>query len=110
MSGLEGLPDSRTSLVGRDDEGHEVWLIRSIAGKLYRCPGCHAEVEIGTEHVVVHYVRRLGGTDHHHWHRACAEGMLIPELLGLRRVKASESSQGRIVERGRQRPKRRKRV
>ena len=41
MSSFEGLPDTRTSLRGLTDEGHEAWLIRSIAGKLYRCPGCH---------------------------------------------------------------------
>jgi hypothetical protein len=55
------LPDSRHSLRGLDSEGNEAWLIRGIAGKLYRCPGCHGEIEIGDEHVIVHYVRRAGG-------------------------------------------------
>jgi hypothetical protein len=98
---FEGLPDKRTSLVGLTDEGDEAWLIRGIAGKLYRCPGCHGEVDIGTDHVIVHYVRRLGGTDHHHWHRRCAEEVLLGELRSVRRVNASSSSQGRIAERGR---------
>ena len=80
MSELEGLPDTRTSLRGLTEEGHEAWLVRGIAGKLYRCPGCHGEIPIGTEHVVVHYVRRAGGSDHHHWHRPCAEQLLVPEL------------------------------
>ena len=57
------LPDSRHSVRGLDSEGNEAWLIRGIASKLYRCPGCHGEVEIGDEHVIVHYVRRAGGTD-----------------------------------------------
>ena len=73
MSELEGMPDTRTSLHGLTEEGHEAWLIRGIAGKLYRCPGCHGEIPIGAEHVVVHYLRRAGGSDHHHWHRRCAE-------------------------------------
>lgn len=98
---FEGLPDRRTSLVGHTDEGDEAWLIRGISGKLYRCPGCHDAIEIGADHVIVHYVRRLGGSDHHHWHRRCAEEILVNGLRGLRRVSAGESSQDRIAERGR---------
>ncbi len=109
MSRFEGLPDTRTSLRGLTDEGHEAWLIRSIAGKLYRCPGCHGEIAIGTDHVVVHYVRRAGGSDHHHWHRPCADAMLVPELRGLKPVPAGESSQGRLVARGRRPAGRRRR-
>lgn len=101
MSDLAGLPDSRWSLRGRGEEGDEAWLIRSIAHKLYRCPGCHGDIEIGAEHVVVQYVLRLGGTEHHHWHRRCAEMMLLPDLTGLRRVPASESSRSKLEARGR---------
>ena len=86
MSGHAGLPSTRWSLRGLTEEGDEAWLIRGIAQKLYRCPGCHGEIEIGTEHTVVQYVRRLGGTDHHHWHRQCAEELLIPELSEIKRV------------------------
>ena len=70
----------RWSLRGLNEEGDEAWLIRGIARKLYRCPGCHGDIEVGDEHTIVQYVRRLGGTDHHHWHRRCAEELLIPEL------------------------------
>lgn len=101
MSGLDGLPSKRWSLRGLNDEGDEAWLIRSIAQKLYRCPGCHGEIEIGTEHVVVQYVLRLGGTEHHHWHRPCAESMLVPELRGVRRVPAGESGRRKLEARGR---------
>jgi hypothetical protein len=100
MSGFDGLPDTRNSLVGLTDEGDEAWLIRDVARKLYRCPGCHGDVEIGTEHVVVHYVRRAGGSDHHHWHRRCAEDLLLGELRRVRRVSAAESSRGRLEARG----------
>jgi len=97
----DGLPSIRWSLRGRTDEGDEAWLIRGISQKLYRCPGCHGEIEIGTEHTVVQFVRRLGGTDHHHWHRRCAEELLIPELSDVRRVPASESSRPKLEARGR---------
>jgi len=101
MGQFDGQPSIRWSLRGRDEEGDEVWLIRGIARKLYRCPGCHGDIEVGDEHTVVQFVRRLGGTDHHHWHRRCAEELLIPELAGLKRVPASESSQGKLQARGR---------
>ncbi|MEK6276842.1 MAG: hypothetical protein AABM29_02360 [Actinomycetota bacterium] len=102
------MPDSRFSLRGLDAEGHEAWLIRGIAAKLYRCPGCHGEVEIGAEHVIVHYVRRAGGSDHHHWHTRCVEELLLPELRNVQRVRASETSMGRLQARGRRRPGRRR--
>jgi hypothetical protein len=98
---LGGLPDARASLRGLTDEGDEVWLIRAISGKLYRCPGCHREVEIGAEHVIVHYVRRAGGSDHHHWHRECVERLVAPELRRLRRVSARDSAPGRFAAQGR---------
>jgi hypothetical protein len=94
-------PSKRWSLKGRDEEGDEAWLIRGISQKLYRCPGCHGEIEIGADHTIVQYVRRLGGTDHHHWHSRCAEEILIPQLFGLQRVPASESSRSKLEARGR---------
>jgi hypothetical protein len=98
---LGGLPDSRTSLRGLTEEGDEAWLVRAISGKLYRCPGCHAEIPIGAEHLIVHYVRRAGGSDHHHWHRECVERLVAPQLRGLRRVSARETAPGRLAARGR---------
>jgi len=105
---MSQLPDSRHSLRGLDEEGHEVWLMRGIAGKLYRCPGCHGEVEIGSEHVIAHYVRRAGGSDHHHWHSRCVSELLLPQLRGVRRVRATETSMERLQARGRRKPGRRR--
>ena len=107
-SEFDGQPSMRWSLRGLNEEGDEVWLIRGIARKLYRCPGCHSEIEVGDEHTIVQYVRRTSGTDHHHWHRQCAEEWLIPELGNLRRVPASESSQDKLEARGRTKPGRRR--
>jgi hypothetical protein len=109
MSAFEGLPDRRSSLLGLTDEQDEAWLIRSISRKLYRCPGCHGEIGIGSEHVVVHYVRRAGGGEHHHWHRRCAEDDLIPALRNLRAVDAAEAERGKLDGRSRQRPGKRRR-
>ncbi len=101
MQGFEGLPDTRTSLMGSTDGGDEAWLIRSIAQKLYRCPGCHGEIPIGTDHVVVQYVRRMGGTEHHHWHRRCAEEILVGQLFSVRTVSADQAQRGKLESRGR---------
>jgi hypothetical protein len=114
MSSLDGLPNRRWSLQGYTWDGDEAWLIRSISQKLYHCPGCHYEIEIGSEHVVVQYLARLGGSEHHHWHRRCAEEILFHELTKLRRVPASESARDKLESRGlkpagRRRPPRRRR-
>jgi hypothetical protein len=102
-------PSVRWSLRGLNEEGDEVWLIRGIARKLYHCPGCHGDIDVGSEHTVVQNVRRLGGADHHHWHRQCAEEILIPELGNLKRVPANESSQSKLEARGRVKSGRRRR-
>jgi hypothetical protein len=91
------------------EDGDEAWLARGISQKLYRCPGCHGEVEIGADHVIVHYVRRAGGDDHHHWHRRCVEEILVPTLARLSRVPAADSSAGRLQARGRRPAGRRRR-
>jgi hypothetical protein len=106
---FDGLPDRRTSLRGLTDEGDEAWLIRGISQKLYRCPGCHGEIEIGTEHVIVQYVHRIGGTEHHHWHRRCAGEILVGELRNLAPVAARESTRDRLAQRGRRPAGRRRR-
>lgn len=109
MSGyFEGLPDVRTSLRGMTFDGNEIWLIRAISQKLYRCPDCHAEIGIGAEHVVVQEIERIGGTRHTHWHRRCVERSLIHQLRGLQPVAAAESSRERLAGRGRTLPGRRR--
>ena len=61
MGQFDGQPSIRWSLRGLNEEGDEAWLIRGIARKLYHCPGCHGDIEVGDEHTIVQYVRRLGG-------------------------------------------------
>jgi hypothetical protein len=101
VDGGGAAPSRRWSLRGLNEEGDEAWLIHGVSRKLYRCPGCHGEIEIGAEHTIVQYVHRVGGTEHHHWHRRCAEELLLPQLRQLKRVPAAESSQGKLEKRGR---------
>lgn len=95
--------------MGYTPEGDEAWVIRSISQKLYRCPGCHGEIDIGDEHVVVQYLQRAGGSQHHHWHTRCAAEVLIPDLNRVKRVSAHESTRGKLEARGRRPAGRRRR-
>ena len=100
MTGDEGLPSSRQSLLGISSEGDEVWLIRGIAQKQYTCPGCYGDVEIGEDHVIAQTVMRLGGTEHRHWHRGCAKRILEPGLSRVKSVNARESGRQKLESRG----------
>lgn len=108
MQHFDGLPDSRTSLRGLTAEGDEAWLVRAVARKLYRCPRCGGAVEVGSDHVVVQRIGRGGGSAHQHWHRACADDLVL-ELRQVRTVSALESSPERLERRGRVKPGRRRR-
>ncbi|HHV21886.1 MAG TPA: hypothetical protein GXZ30_10195 [Propionibacterium sp.] len=56
------------------------WLVRGIpegsSTKVYRCPGCHQLIAVGTAHVVVWpRTASLGSSsaidERRHWHRGC---------------------------------------
>ncbi len=98
---FDQLPDQRQALLGLTAEGDEAWLIRSVSQKLYRCPGCHGGIGVGEQHVVVQYVLRAGGTDHHHWHHRCVHEILVPELRRLKPVAANQAGRGKLQARGR---------
>ena len=98
MSAFDHLPDSRQSLLGITSEGDEAWLIRGISQKPYTCPGCYGGVEIGEDHVIAQTVHRIGGTEHRHWHRGCAQRILVPQLRRL--IAATLSAAGAAAQRG----------
>jgi hypothetical protein len=57
---------------GQDGE----WLVRTVPGsqatKVYRCPGCDHEIQVGVAHVVAWPADETGSVaDRRHWHRAC---------------------------------------
>jgi hypothetical protein len=65
-----------TSALKRDGR----WIVRSISGaaasKVYRCPGCNAEIPPGTPHVVVwpDTPGLFSGSaveERRHWHTSC---------------------------------------
>lgn len=97
---LSNLPTRRLDVRGLDHDGTSVILSFSISQKLYRCPGCHDHIAVGSEHVVVRYDTDGGGW-HQHWHRACARSMAATELRTAQPWPAGE--------RGRRRPRGRRR-
>lgn len=96
---LSGLPDRRSNVTGQTDDGAQVRLIRSISQKLYRCGGCHGQIEPGDENVVVEYDLRSGASEHSHWHRRCVGEILLPTLRGAKAVPAGGPGQGRRSDR-----------
>ncbi|MDX6633006.1 MAG: hypothetical protein QOG09_1891 [Solirubrobacterales bacterium] len=83
---MASLPDSRHDIEARDADGRAVRLARNIARKLYRCPGCHGDIAIGDDHVLLLTPEAEDGFSHHHWHRRCAGELLVPELRKARSV------------------------
>jgi hypothetical protein len=62
---------------GREELQHTTegtFVVRSIAGaaalKMYRCPGCQHEVQVGVAHVVV-WPADAEVTERRHWHSSC---------------------------------------
>ena len=101
MSDLAGLPSTRWSLRGLDRRGRRGLADpRHLAEALPLSRLPRRDRDRRRAHVV-QYVHRLGGTEHHHWHRRCAEELLVPELRELKRVPAGESRAGEARGRGR---------
>lgn len=100
MSSFGNLPDSRQSLLGFDTSGDEVWVIRGISQKQYTCPDCYGAIEIGEDHVIAQTIHRIGGAEHRHWHRGCAQRTLVPGLRRVKPVSARESARTKLETRG----------
>lgn len=101
MEELSGLPDRRSCVRGEWNGGGVVWMVASVARKLYRCPGCEASIPPGAEHVYVHEYRTAW--DHHHWHFRCVEVILYPELRRFRVLPAREARPKALNRRARRR-------
>ena len=91
MGELAGLPSIRWSLRGLDEEGDEAWLIRGISRKLYRCPGCHGEIEIGAEHTSSSTCCGSAAPSITTGTGAAPKSCWSPSCASVKRVPASES-------------------
>ena len=70
LGGLSGAVTTSESFAGR------TWSVRRISGassqRVYRCPGCQADIAVGLPHVVVWPADGLGSLEQRrHWHTAC---------------------------------------
>lgn len=82
---LSDLPNRRQSIQGTDLDGNSVTLAFTISKKLYRCPGCHDYIPIGTEHTLVRYETPTNRY-HQHWHHPCAHRAITRLLRSLQRI------------------------
>jgi hypothetical protein len=66
------MPTRRRPVRGKDLGGDGIELERSVARKLYTCPGCRGSIEIGAEHIFLRRTPADGSPAYHqHWHAAC---------------------------------------
>ena len=98
MADSSFLPSRRRGLRGADLDGRRVELTVTVGKKLYRCPGCRAYIDVGTEHVLIRYMGEEEAW-HQHWHRACASVFAKRELGALHEAEASD----RVLSRGQRR-------
>lgn len=76
----ESLPNRRQSLKGADLDGVEMTLSFCIARKLYTCPGCRSQIQVGGEHVLVKFHSGPRAGSHQHWDKDCADQRFVREL------------------------------
>jgi hypothetical protein len=82
-------PSRRRGLAGTDLDGRRGELTVTVAKKLYRCPGCRAFIDVGTEHVLIRYVGAEEAR-HQHWHRGCASEFARRDMGSLPAVDAAD--------------------
>ncbi|CAN5650668.1 hypothetical protein BH24ACT26_BH24ACT26_06770 [soil metagenome] len=81
--GSADLPSRRASLRGTDLDGNRVELAFGVSKKLYRCPGCHAHISVGSEHIVARFLEGDATAYHQHWHRDCARSGILRNLRSV---------------------------
>lgn len=89
---FEDLPDRRKSLRAVDSSGLSVFAGHSIAKKLYRCPCCTEDIEIGSEHVIFSRVNSKKSESHHHMDRKCFSSLVLPRLVAITTIPSHETS------------------
>lgn len=100
MEDLTELPTRRLSVKGVDYDGNTIVLALVVAKKLYRCPGCGGDIDVGSDHVLVRVAKPAGESYHQHWHRDCARS-LLREMKGSHSRPAGELSLPRAPRRRR---------
>jgi hypothetical protein len=96
-----GLPSRRAALRAKDKNNLTVFLKFSVAKKLYRCPYCHKEIPIGTEHVVLGRVQASPANTHHHIDLDCKQRRLLPTLSQIQIIEPREASASAVIKRSR---------
>lgn len=95
------LPEKKTPLRAKDKDNHTVFLRLGIAKKLYRCPCCHGNIDIGSSHVIMSTIQFSKKYNHHHIHSACLQTDILPKLSNIKPIKPKDVSLAAINARNR---------
>lgn len=95
LTRFEDYPSQRVSLHAIDKNGHQIFMNRSIAKKLYRCLECRGDIGIGSEHVIIGIVHG-SNNNHHHLHSSCLHDRYLPRLKNIRIIKPKNATATKI--------------
>lgn len=68
----QDLPNTKQGIEARNKQDRTVWLTRCISQKLYNCPCCTSNIQLGEEHVLLRIQQSTKYFDHHHYHKPCS--------------------------------------
>lgn len=96
-----GMPNRKQALRAKDAEDLTIFLSHVIARKLYTCPCCHEDIQIGSDHVVVDRIQATKAHSRHHVDANCVQNFLLPRLTALQIISPQEASLNEVNRRAR---------
>lgn len=97
----DNLPNRRDALRGKDKDNLTVFLSHGMAKKLYRCPCCSVNIDIGSPHVIMSRVQVSKRYTHHHLDSSCAHNKILPNLRNITIIRHDEASAAAVNARSR---------
>jgi RimJ/RimL family protein N-acetyltransferase len=95
------LPSRREALRAKDKDNLTVFLSLAIAKKLYRCPCCRGDINIGSEHVILSRVQMSKRYTHHHIDFQCTQDEILPTLTNIQSINPNEATASAVNARSR---------
>lgn len=94
-------PNRREALRAKDKDNLTVFLSYAVAKKLYRCPCCRGDINIGDSHAILSRVQMSKRYTHHHIDLTCVQDRVLPTLKEIQVVKPQDASASAVNARGR---------
>lgn len=86
------LPSRREALRAKDEDNLTVFLSFGVAKKLYRCPCCRGDINIGDSHAILSRVQMSKRYTHHHLDFTCVQDKILPTLKDIKVVDPQDAS------------------